>query len=599
MTEALVRLQNIHHRFEGDEVLRGVDFDLYPGEIHALTGERKAGKSTLSRILAGDLRKQTGKILIKGKEVTWLTPHSAMRLRIGMLHQHKTVLPTMTLVENVYSGLMPHFLISKKDTLRMEEQCLSMLARFGLNLDIWLPLNRLSESEQQIAELMRLFALDLDVLILDEVSSRRSPDQLRVVTQILQDLRSRGKGIIYITASMDEVIELADRVTILKDGLRQGTEQVKDLDRVKLLSLAYSFAINRDSDEEMPSPPLALHRFGEDLIQTLPTAAVLIDPEGTIKLANALAQQLGGEKRSLPGKTLRQFLESLGVQESHDVLAARLGKEPRTWEKLAFGQGQSLRLKLSPLWEEAMHQGAILFIEDVSIDQQMKEYLSRADQAASLPELAAGVAHEINNPLGIIQNYLILTRMTESAQERAENLGIMEKELQRITEIVQSLLSFSRVNQSPKKRTNVERLLEEVLMLMAHKFSEKRLTIITHFPEEPVIAALIENKIKQLFLNLLVNACEAVLPQGEIQVEVSRDSHAGHAEVRIRDNGNGIPPEIQDKIFTPFYTTKITKTNTGLGLSICQHIAELHGGVITFESSAGNGTQFVVRLPLK
>lgn len=599
MTEALVRMQNIRHRFEGDEVLRGVDFDLYPGEIHALTGERKAGKSTLSRVLAGDLRKQTGRMFIKGKEVPYLTPGTAMRARIGMLHQHKTVLPTMTLVENVFSGHMPHFFISRADTRHMEERCVRMLARFGLDLDIRMPLYRLSESEQQIAELMRLFALDLDVLILDEVSGRRSPDQLRVVTQVLEDLRSRGKGIIYITASMDEVIELADRVTILKDGLRRGTEQVKDLDRVKLLSLAYSFAINRDADEVSPVPPLALHRFGEDLIQTLPAAAVLLDAEGTIKLANALAQQLGGEKRSLPGKSLAQFLETLGVHGGHEVVAARQGKDPRTWEKLAFGQGQCLRLKLSPLWEADSYQGAILFIEDVSIDQQMKEYLSRADQAASLPELAAGVAHEINNPLGIIQNYLILTRMAESAQERGEYLDIMEKELQRITEIVQSLLSFSRVNQSPKKRINVQRLVEEVLMLLSHKFSEKRLNVIKHFPDEPVIAPLIENKVKQLFLNLLVNAWEAVLPQGEIRVAISQDFHTGHAEIRIHDNGYGIPPEIQDRIFTPFYTTKITKTNTGLGLSICQHIAELHGGVITFESSAGNGTQFVVRLPLQ
>ena len=109
---------------------------------------------------------------------------------------------------------------------------------------------------------------------------------------------------------------------------------------------------------------------------------------------------------------------------------------------------------------------------------------------------------------------------------------------------------------------------------------------------------MIENKIRQLLINLVVNAYEAVLRQGFIGLSVRKDSEAGIAEIRIADNGYGIAPEIRSQIFQPFFTTKISKTNTGLGLSICQHIVELHEGVITFESTPGS-TTFTVQLPLR
>ena len=598
MTQPCLLLQNIRYSIDGREVLRGIDFDLYPGEIHALVGERMSGKSTLARILSGDLRKQSGRIVLNGEEIGDLTPRSALRKRIGIIYQQLNILPTLNVVENVYSGHMPHFFISRKDRQKMEAEVLKLLHRFGIEIDIRVPVFQLSDAEQQVVELLRLFALDLDVLVLDEISNRRSTQQMAVIFQILDHVRSQGKAVVYITSNVDEIFRLADRVTVIKDGLRKGTELVGDLDRIRLLSMAYSFALNRD--EGAPSrSSLSLGRFNEELIQTLPTGTILLNPDGRVLLANAVAEGLAeGGGRRFRGHGLAQVLDILGLVRKEEILAALERRRDQTWERLDYERGKSLRLKLSPLWDNKVFQGSILFLDDISLDPQVKEYLSRADQVASIAELAAGVAHEINNPLAILQNHVVLSKISPSEEERKELLDRMEGELHRIVEIVQSLLSFSRVNQAPLKRMNLVKVLDEVLMLLSHKLSGKRLSVVKRWPEEPVIVPLMENKAKQLFLNLIVNACEAVLQNGEIVIEVDRNEALGQAEVRIADNGYGIAPEIQAKIFRPFFTTKVSKTNTGLGLSICQHIAELHQGFVTFESGPGN-TVFTVRLPLR
>jgi two-component system, NtrC family, sensor histidine kinase AtoS len=601
LTEPLLLLQNIRHRFGEREALRGVDFDLYPREIHALIGERKAGKSTLARIVSGDLRKQTGRILLRGREVPWLTPRSALRQGIGIIYQNLSVLPTLSLAENVFAGHMPHFSISPRDRRRMDDECRDLLRRFSLDIDMRRPVGALSETDQQIVELLRLFSLDLAILILDDISSRRTPSQMAVIFRILDDLRAKGKAIIYISSDIDEVLRLADRVTVFKDGLRTGTELVQDMDRVRLFSLAYSFALNRDPPMES-GRALAVNRVNEELIQSLPTGAVLLNAEGRVALANSAAESLAAEPRtSFRGMSLAEVLDALELpqEEQREEVARAAGeRRSRTWNALFYGSGRTMRLKLSPLWDADAFQGTMLFFDDVSMDPQVKEYLSRADQVASIAELAAGVAHEINNPLSILQNSIILARLPAPEEERAENLARMERELERIVEIVQSLLSFSRVNQAPKKRTNIASLFEEVLLLLSHKLNEKDVAVRRDWPDEPVILPVIENKIRQLLVNLVVNAYEAVLRQGEIRVSVRANVPAGVAEIRVSDNGYGIAPEIRSQVFQPFFTTKISKTNTGLGLSICQHIVELHAGLITFESVPGS-TTFTVQLPLR
>jgi two-component system sensor histidine kinase AtoS len=179
-----------------------------------------------------------------------------------------------------------------------------------------------------------------------------------------------------------------------------------------------------------------------------------------------------------------------------------------------------------------------------------------------------------------------------------EKIAKIDKELGRIVEIIGSLLSFSRVKELPDSRTNLMEVIEEAILLLQHNFSKKNIRL-----EKELCAARVdtvgdENRLKQLFLNLLLNSIDAVLDGGIVRVMSRVDHENRFVEVTISDNGYGIPANIKGKIFNPFFSTKMNKKNTGLGLSICQQIAEAHDGIITFTSSPGQLTEFTVRLPL-
>jgi signal transduction histidine kinase len=178
----------------------------------------------------------------------------------------------------------------------------------------------------------------------------------------------------------------------------------------------------------------------------------------------------------------------------------------------------------------------------------------------------------------------------------AERLSKIERELNRIGEIIGSLLSFSKVRKIPMEPLRVARIIEEVLLLVDHKIHEKSIDL--HLParQEEILVYGEENSLKQVFVNLLINSIEAVLEHGTIEITVKRIEPDDCVEVSIIDNGCGISAEIKDRIFDPFFSTKAGRKNTGLGLSICQHIVESHEGVILCESR-GN-TTMSVRLPI-
>jgi signal transduction histidine kinase len=243
--------------------------------------------------------------------------------------------------------------------------------------------------------------------------------------------------------------------------------------------------------------------------------------------------------------------------------------------------------------------GTVLLVHDVSIDRYMKDYIIRAEKMATVAEIAAGVSHEINNPLFIIRNYVELLKTKKLDPDGREKLRKIEKELGRIVEITGSLLSFSKVKELPESRTNLVEVIEEAILLLQHNLSKKNIRLVKEVFVQRVEIVGDENRLKQLFLNLLLNSIDAVLDGGIVLVSLVVYAEDRFVEVTIADNGYGIPADIQGKIFNPFFSTKMNKKNAGLGLSICQRIAEAHDGIITLTSTPGNFTEFKVKLPLK
>ena len=237
--------------------------------------------------------------------------------------------------------------------------------------------------------------------------------------------------------------------------------------------------------------------------------------------------------------------------------------------------------------------------KDVTARLLMEKQLQRADKLASLGQISTGIAHEINNPLGVMLGYTqLLLRESPAGTQAYDDLRIIEKHARNCKAVVDDLLKFSRGTRTNKTAIDVNQCVQEVLSLVSHQFELDKITLETGLdPHLPTLVADGE-KIKQVFMNLLMNARQAIQRSGGISVATWADPAEKCIRISITDTGCGIPDEVMDKIFDPFFTTKPVGEGTGLGLSVSYGIIQDHNGRIEAHSEVGRGSTFTVVLPL-
>lgn len=587
-------MKNIHISYGSLRALNGVDFDLFPGEIHAIAGEHRAGKSSLVKLLSGAVRKKSGKIRLFGEDVESLSPVNSARSGIGMIYQDAHFIETLSARDNMFTGQCRTGMLGFLRKKWMRKRTAEIFRRLELDFDPDLPLSNLTSAQQNMVEFARILVQEPRIIIFDEIAAKLNPREMKTVYRLIRDFREQGVGIIYISHDMDEILRLADRVTILREGYRRGTENIRDLDKFRLFELTYSYVLDGEEIERDKSRFLLMRSYLENLLHHLPIGAVLLDEALDPVIINYAALSLLNREEETP-ETLSSLLNQLPEEKTHQlILNIRTGKEC-TITDVEAGENKIVELRSFPFNEPTFaFAGTVILVRDMSLNQYMSDYIIQTEKMASVAEVAVGVAHEINNPLFIIQNYLEIIKGDINGY--SEEFGKIEKELSRIMDIIGSLLSFSHSRPVGSGSINLNELMEEVLLLLNHRFREKRIELKTELTAAPVVIPGDENRFKQLLMNLYGNSIEAVLNNGEISTRLKILDD--RAEVTIRDNGNGIPEDLRDRIFKPFYSTKVNKRNTGLGLSICQQIVEEHGGEIEFESVPGKETLFRVLLPL-
>ena len=238
----------------------------------------------------------------------------------------------------------------------------------------------------------------------------------------------------------------------------------------------------------------------------------------------------------------------------------------------------------------------VVVMKDVTEEREVTQALFHAEKMSAIGQLAGGVAHEINNPLGGILAFAQLMSRDERSADDAENLRLIQDAAMRAKRIVESLLRFSRRPQGDEKGpVDLGKIAEDALFLVGPQLKGGTVEVVRSF--EPVTALGNANQLQQIAVNLLVNAIQAVAGSGKITVAVG-PAGAGRARLSVADTGPGVRPEHAKRIFEPFFTTKPEGQGTGLGLSICYQIAEEHGGTITLESEPGRGARFVLELPI-
>ena len=258
--EPALRLQGIVKTFPGVRALDGVDFEVMPGEVHALLGENGAGKSTLMKVLAGMHQPDEGQIIIAGKPVRMTTPIEAKAQGVVLIHQELSLVPEMSAAENIYLGELPLKRFGRVDWTTLLERSNAILKRLNCNFRGEVTVANLSIANQQMVEIARALTVDARVVVFDEPTASLTDAEKVVLFEIINDLKARGVGIVYISHRMDEIFTLSDRITVLRDGAYRGTLTTADTDEdeVTRLMIGRSLDLSRDTAE---------HSLGEVVLE--------------------------------------------------------------------------------------------------------------------------------------------------------------------------------------------------------------------------------------------------------------------------------------------------------------------------------------------
>ncbi len=234
--EPLLELKSASKSFGGVAALRDVDFALMPGEIHGLIGENGAGKSTLMKIIAGVHHDFQGEMLLDGKPIRFRSPHDSLAAGIGMVHQELSVVPDLTVAENVFLGTQPVTAFGAIDYPRMAREARKQIASLGLDVDPQTRMGSLPVGIQQLIELSRVLFSGARIIILDEPTSALSPPEVERLFRALRGLRAQGRSLIFISHFLEDVLEISDRVTIFRNGKRVATTRAADTTKDALIS---------------------------------------------------------------------------------------------------------------------------------------------------------------------------------------------------------------------------------------------------------------------------------------------------------------------------------------------------------------------------
>jgi rhamnose transport system ATP-binding protein len=233
----LLHAHNIHKHFAGVQALRGVSFDLRPGEVHALVGENGAGKSTLINVITGAVAADEGTLEINGRPVEHNDPVRSRGLGIATIHQQPALFPDLTVAENIALGLEPGGWWRRIRWGWRRRRARELLERLGAAIEADAVAGSLSMPEQQLVEIARALGAEARVLIMDEPTASLSEREAARLFQVVRDLRGHSVGVVYISHRLDELFALADRVTVLRDGALVATRPMREVDRAELIRL--------------------------------------------------------------------------------------------------------------------------------------------------------------------------------------------------------------------------------------------------------------------------------------------------------------------------------------------------------------------------
>ena len=373
-----------------------------------------------------------------------------------------------------------------------------------------------------------------------------------------------------------------DRIVLTHDDAQRVSSSIQQISR--------SLRLSRQELAEANRQLAMLKEFSENIIESLPLGVATLDESLRVKYWNSGMEMITGVEKSdaldCDASLLLTCLEPrlFTPQVREGEITCKRNFDPQIILK-----GYVSRLT-------GAQKGYVLVLEDITEKKKIEEELFRATKHASVGRLAAGVAHEIGNPLASISSLVQELQTEDLSSFTKESLTTINQHVHRIARIVRNLGDFARLYPRQKVATDLKDILENTLNLVRYDKNFRKIEIRSDVQDTPPIK-IDPDQIQQVFLNLILNARDAMPDGGSLDISVTQSN--GNVLMRFADTGHGIDAEVRDKVFDPFFSTKGPTKGTGLGLSICYSIIKDHGGTIEIDSEKGKGTQFTIKMPIE
>ena len=400
MSDVILKIQGISKSFPGVKALKNVSFEVRSGEIHALMGENGAGKSTLIKILSGVNHIDEGELFYKGQSMKFQTPMDAIKAGISVVYQEIKLVDTLTVSENIFIGRPPMKSRSRIDWKQLHKNARALLDSINADIDEHAIVGNLSIAQQQMVEICKALSQNAELIIMDEPSATLTDKELSMLFSILKNLKQRGITVIYISHRMEEVFEISDTVTVLRDGKHIFTGATADLDRKQLISMM----VGRELENEYPK------EFA-DQSETLLEVRNLNRPG---VLHNINMKLYGGEVLCISG-----LVGSGRTEFARTIFGADYSKS-NTGEILIKGKSVMIHSVV-----DAMNHGIALIPEDrkrqgLVLDMSVRENVSMANIRRVMRGLS--ISRKLENSLA--KEYIKSLRiMTPDEQRAVKNLS--------------------------------------------------------------------------------------------------------------------------------------------------------------------------------
>lgn len=373
-----------------------------------------------------------------------------------------------------------------------------------------------------------------------------------------------------LTLTEQERGEISNSIKHMTDTLRLSRQELSEANR----NLAY------------------LKEFSENIIESAPVGIVTVDSLLNVKYWNKEMETLtnikrGGVFNSSITHLLPWITKEILMQDEHREITVQTPSL------------QAFKINISPFKDPS--GGFVVILEDITEKKKMEEQLLQTSKLASIGKLTAGISHEIGNPLASISSLVqeLTSLKMESGDDVAftgKSLKVINNHIERIAKIVRSLGDFARISSAEKAASNISEMLDRAVNLVKYDKRFNNIRFTTEIKDSPTLLVN-PDQIQQVFLNLMLNSLDAMPDGGKLHISIKKSDN--FVEIILSDTGIGMDEAVLEKIFDPFFTTKPLGKGTGLGLSICYGIVKEHNGTIAVKSRKGEGTTFIIRLPIE